>query len=352
MIYYIEKGVRGDPSMSQLMRPLSMHKDPEQKNQDNADRKYFARISTSESPEHCWIKVINHTAIPPVQYWSTPEERHDYIQQLVVEREFTFNLERDPSKPFVLPSNSKWEIIVDPQAHAMFVQMLDRLADLDMVENPEAGILYPDSGIRNVPYGGPVEPNQVALAEKRTLKIATGSCLQQRFKRLQAFAAMARDEPDVIVLSGDNVYLDMIPRQYGCLPCFSLVHFLSLHSVSCMEFPAFIPIALSLSLSTDNDVVDNDKCPNSCFNWFWESVDLDASVEYQRLLRHPDFPKSTDKWNPVWLAIWDDHDYGKDNSDSRNPQKYANKKAFMNFYKKLNPGRSWMQSMSMSHPRS
>ena len=110
--------------------------------------------------------------------------------------------------------------------------------DMDAVQQGESV----DSGITgnnplnpvHEPYGtngGDDNTNNIAfgVTEKKSLKIATGSCLQQRFKRLQAFKAMELDEPDIIVLSGDNVYLDMIPRQYGCLPCFSLVEFMCIY---------------------------------------------------------------------------------------------------------------------------
>eukprot|EP01084_Bolivina_argentea_P305913 528516_1 len=120
-------------------------------------------------------------------------------------------------------------------------------------------------------------------------------------------------KPDIIVLTGDNVYLDMIPYQLACACCLN------------------------------NDEVDDSKCPMWCFNWFWQTVNLDASSEYKRLLRHPDFP-ATDDWNPLWLAVWDDHDYGKDNSDSSNPQKYVNKQAFIDFYMELNRKNTWIRN--------
>ena len=97
-------------------------------------------------------------------------------------------------------------------------------------------------------------------------------------------------------------------------------------------------------ITTDNDVVDNEQCFGNCFNWFWQTVQLDASTEYKRLLRHPDFPHSTDEWNPIWLAVWDDHDFGKDNSDSSYPRKFTNKRAFIEFYKRLNHRQQWMHS--------
>ena len=104
------------------------------------------------------------------------------------------------------------------------------------------------------------------------------------------------------------------------------------------------PCIKASHITTDNDVVDNEQCFGNCFNWFWQTVQLDASTEYKRLLRHPDFPHSTDEWNPIWLAVWDDHDYGKDNSDASNPRKLENKRAFIEFYKRLNHRHSWIQS--------
>ena len=102
------------------------------------------------------------------------------------------------------------------------------------------------------------------------------------------------------------------------------------------------PCINALHTITDNDVVDNEQCFGNCFNWFWQTVELDASTEYKLLLRHPDFPQSTEEWNPIWLAVWDDHDYGKDNSDSSNPRKLENKRAFIEFYKKLNHKQPWI----------
>ena len=61
-------------------------------------------------------------------------------------------------------------------------------------------------------------------------------------------------------------------------------------------------------------------------------------------MRHPDFPKASDEWNPIWLATWDDHDYGKDNSESSNPQKLINKRAFIQFYNELNSKQAWIRS--------
>ena len=119
---------------------------------------------------------------------------------------------------------------------------------------------------------------------------------------------MSFEKPDIIILSGDNIYLDQIPYQYGCAKCLN------------------------------NQVVDNEnECFSNCFNWFFQVLDLNASQEYKRLLRHPDFPRSTQDWNPIWLATWGAHDSSIQN-------KLINKREFIQFYSKLNAKQNWIRS--------
>ena len=358
--YYVEKGPMGEPSEVKEFKILSMHPDSIQNSAQNSDKKYFIRIATSsKSAEHTWIKVWTPMELTAVQYWSTFESQLDIQQLLTSSNRIEIQLKTDPTKAFILPPNRKFELILDPEAHILIIQLIDPSSDLDAVRIAWAEPIHdesdqsppnfssPDSFFnsnntfhgknstkneselfgqspRRIPTQPQQSTQQQAVTEpfyeimiddkKRSVTVAVGSCLQQRFERLRAFGAMSYTKPDIIVLTGDNVYLDMIPHQIGCGKCLS------------------------------NIIEDNDNCFPWCFNWCWKVEALNASEEYKRLLRHPDAPKTTKDWNPIWLATWDDHDYGKDNSDASNPQKLTNKRAFIQFYNELNKQKSWIRS--------
>eukprot|EP00490_Sorites_sp_Unknown_P006974 CAMPEP_0114656210 /NCGR_PEP_ID=MMETSP0191-20121206/11965_1 /TAXON_ID=126664 /ORGANISM="Sorites sp." /LENGTH=93 /DNA_ID=CAMNT_0001872895 /DNA_START=1732 /DNA_END=2010 /DNA_ORIENTATION=- len=86
--------------------------------------------------------------------------------------------------------------------------------------------------------------------------------------------AIKRENPDLIILLGDNIYVDSSATQVTGCGCF---------------------------------------CQ-------WYKVQYNPPDEYKRLLSHPDLPKiditNTDDNAPTWLATWDDHDYGGNNFDA------------------------------------
>ena len=260
--YYIEKGPMGQPSDVKEFKPLSMHPDPTESSEPNSENKYFIRIATSsKSAEHTWIKVWNPMEPTPIQYWSFPESQLNIQPLLASSGHIDIKLKTDPTKAFILPPERKIEFILDPETYTLRLKILDPSADLDAIKTAPAEPIHDDSspdtsnqfqsippdsspdsffnsnntfnGKKNISNERMVSQSQqdqvitepfheVILDDrktKRSVTVAMGSCLQQRFKRLKAFGAMSVAKPDIIVLTGDNVYLDMIPYQFGCAKC-------------------------------------------------------------------------------------------------------------------------------------
>ena len=65
-------------------------------------------------------------------------------------------------------------------------------------------------------------------------------------------------------------------------------------------------------------------------------IDRVFEEEYNRLLDHKDFrPKGYDYSNQVWMALWDDHDYGENDAAKEYGEKLPSKKAFIDFIEKI-----------------
>lgn len=127
----------------------------------------------------------------------------------------------------------------------------------------------------------------------------------QRYKNLPAFKEIARETPDIVVLTGDNVYLDQIPYNCGIYCC------------------------------KDNTFDDVEYCCSGCcFNWpcGCSAKNLKPDQEYTRLLLHTDWPASIG-WNPVRLATCDDHDYGDNNICADFDRKIPYKRVFLILFK-------------------
>jgi hypothetical protein len=134
-----------------------------------------------------------------------------------------------------------------------------------------------------------------------SFRIVTASCNYQHYHTNPLFKIMVRLEPDIIVLLGDNVYLDQIPCD------------------SCID---------------EDDI--------SCFNYCWSEVDWfkNPLPQYYALLNHTDFTlnrrfSNYDNWPPTILATWDDHDYCYDNADGSCSWKNDTKKAFLYYFNEI-----------------
>lgn len=208
------------------MQPLPMHKHQRNKKLER-NQLLFARIATSQSvDERFWIKIVNYLATAQVQYLihRTNQKLGNIIDQNSrIEVEINEWNNSDHSQFFVLPSNTKWEIIVDLSRGIIDFIKLSPDAIVHVFCNSSEPFAETPQTMRTALDGSPFpsEPDGVLPI---SLKIAIGSSLQQRFKRLHAFRAMKLDEPDMVILTGNNIYLDMIPYQCGCLTCLSLVH--------------------------------------------------------------------------------------------------------------------------------
>ena len=99
-------------------------------------------------------------------------------------------------------------------------------------------------------------------------KIYFGSCSKQ-YKAMPIFDAIVKDNPDVFIFLGDNVYGDT------------------------------------------------------------ENMD-ELSNKYQTLAEHPGFAKL--KQTSELIAIWDDHDYGENDAGKEYPQKEASRKIMLEFW--------------------
>jgi hypothetical protein len=123
-------------------------------------------------------------------------------------------------------------------------------------------------------------------------------------------------EPDAITLLGDTVYLDGEPCNAATQNCRSM------YNEVC-------------------DVVDCNTAKDiSCFNYCWADTTWykDPIKEYNYLLNDSQFTlnkvyanKST--WPVPILAIWDDHDYCKDNSNETCRYKNLTRDAYVDFMK-------------------
>ena len=118
--------------------------------------------------------------------------------------------------------------------------------------------------------------------------LSMGSCVDQRKETMAAYQAMHREQADIVLLLGDNVYADLAPptitkikkRIFGTEPVFK--------------------------------------------------------TEYNILLNHKDFrPNGYDYSDQVWLALWDDHDYGENDAAASYPKKMEAKSAFVEFLEQI-----------------
>lgn len=115
-----------------------------------------------------------------------------------------------------------------------------------------------------------------------------GSCVDQRKKTLAVYQAMHREESDIVLLLGDNVYADLAPPT--------------------------ITKYMHRIIGTERVFKE----------------------EYDRLLHHKDFrPKFYDSNEQIWLALWDDHDYGENDAAREYAEKQQSKAAFVDFLQQL-----------------
>eukprot|EP01084_Bolivina_argentea_P207472 353975_1 len=135
---------------------------------------------------------------------------------------------------------------------------------------------------RNVDRFGILTDNHASNAEYCT--IVMGSCTDQKFNNLAVYQALHRELANIVLLLGDNIYADLSPPT-------------------------------STKLRT--------KC---C------KTQRDFKEEYDLLLKHKDFrPDAYDYSNQVWLACWDDHDYGDNDACGDYSEKVPSKRAFIEF---------------------
>eukprot|EP00485_Elphidium_margaritaceum_P009940 CAMPEP_0202687920 /NCGR_PEP_ID=MMETSP1385-20130828/3472_1 /ASSEMBLY_ACC=CAM_ASM_000861 /TAXON_ID=933848 /ORGANISM="Elphidium margaritaceum" /LENGTH=495 /DNA_ID=CAMNT_0049342779 /DNA_START=268 /DNA_END=1752 /DNA_ORIENTATION=- len=119
---------------------------------------------------------------------------------------------------------------------------------------------------------------------KRFISIAMGSCTDQKKRTIGTYQALHREKPDMVLLLGDNAYTDLAPPTIT-----------KLQTRLCKTERVF-------------------------------------SEEYQVLLNHKDFrPEKYDFSNQVWLALWDDHDYGENDAAMDYAEKLPSKQAFIEF---------------------
>ena len=120
--YYLERGPLNDAQFI-YMQPLSMHRNSVIKYSGNSTKKYFIKIVTPEKHnERFWIKVIDPTASPIVQF--VRRRVHQATERRII-RSTKIDVEvkpwdrHDPSQFFVLPGNTIWEIIMDSSSQIL-----------------------------------------------------------------------------------------------------------------------------------------------------------------------------------------------------------------------------------------
>ena len=227
--YSLDSGPSIPTTRQHQFYPLLQHINAKKRYVRNSDQKYFVRISTGLTNEKCWVRTGRRRSPDTLQIWSS--EPLLSLAELETSEGVELQIDKTPLRPFVLPPNSKWEIIIDPDESKMELFRLDPGATLNAViaksNEPVSPILNNSDSVDFVAVNFNASQSTSCgsivshVPIKKSLVIATGSCLQQRFKRLKAFGAMSYEKPDIIVLTGDNIYLDMIPYQYGCACCLS-----------------------------------------------------------------------------------------------------------------------------------
>ena len=129
-----------------------------------------------------------------------------------------------------------------------------------------------------------------------SIKIVFGSNIHQRYNRMPVVRSLTKNNPDIVIFLGNNIYFDETPRKFGVFR----------------------------DVIDDNDEFDYKL--NKLFNfWKIDKLNLDLSTEYQRLLKHADFILcNKNNTLPIVLATWDQHDF--------NPQnRYHSKSSFLSF---------------------
>eukprot|EP01084_Bolivina_argentea_P213119 362077_1 len=139
------------------------------------------------------------------------------------------------------------------------------------------------------------------------VKIVFGSNIQQRYNNIPTLRSLTTYNPHVVMFLGNNIYVDQTPRKLGLIKT-------AIHDDTTFRYSL-----------------------NSMFNfWKMDNIKLDASTEYQRLLKHKDFILcNPDDSLPIVLATWDKHDYGGGNLDSEYTDKYHSKSAFLSFLDRI-----------------
>ncbi|MEP0356136.1 alkaline phosphatase D family protein [Paraglaciecola sp.] len=114
-------------------------------------------------------------------------------------------------------------------------------------------------------------------------RIAFGSCAKQYEKKQPVWQTIQQDQPDVMLMIGDNVYAD---------------------------------VQIVNGKEVGNPVTDPE----------------DFTQAYNKLRKHPGFSKLREQ--TTTLATWDDHDYGQNDGGATYPLKQASQKAFLDFWLK------------------
>merc|ERR1712228_1151497 len=117
--------------------------------------------------------------------------------------------------------------------------------------------------------------------------LSMGSCVDQRKQTMAVYQAIHREHSDIVLLLGDNVYADLAPPT--------------------------ITKYMNRLIGTERVFKE----------------------EYDRLLHHKDFRPKYDYSQQLWMALWDDHDYGKNDAARDYEEKYMAKAAFLEFLEQI-----------------
>jgi len=126
--------------------------------------------------------------------------------------------------------------------------------------------------------------NGVVGDKQQFVRIVMGSCTDQKKMTIATYQALHREQPDMFLLLGDNIYADLAPPT------------ITKPITQCCKIKRVF------------------------------------EEEYNLLLNHKDFrPSKYDYSKQVWLATWDDHDYGANDAAKEYAEKLPAKKAFVEF---------------------
>jgi len=161
------------------------------------------------------------------------------------------------------------------------------------------------------------------------IRIITQSCNYQHFNNNRLWAYMVVTQPDVVTLLGDTIYLDAQPCNDEKENCETM------WDVAC-------------------DFSDCDRATDlTCFNYCWSSVNWFENPweQYKVLLNDSQFTLNKfydnyDNWPVPIVAIWDDHDYCSDNSQTNCTWKNSTRNAYVDFIQEIDTYGSFTEDLN------